>query len=53
MEFYRRSKPAQLPPPKEITSEVPDDNLLQDPEVEIIGVFPAKPSIKMMIQDSF
>ena len=52
MEFYRRSKPAQLPPPKETPSEVPDDNLSQDPDIEIIGVFPPKPPINMVIQDA-
>ena len=28
-------------------------NPMEDPEIEIIGVFPAKSSIKKMIQDSF
>ena len=53
MEYYRRSKPTQLPPPKEMPPGVPDDDLSQDPDIEIIGIFPPKQPIKMLIQDAF
>ena len=52
MEYYRRSNPVQHLVPTE-APEVPHGNLMEDPKVEVIGVFPAKSSIKMMIQDSF
>ena len=53
MEHYRDSKPVRRPVPTNAPPEVPHENLMEDPEIEIIGVFPAKSSIKKMIQDSF
>ena len=53
MEHYRDSKPVRRPVPASAPPEVPHENPMEDPEIEIIGVFPAKSSIKKMIQDSF